>query len=38
MVPGNINLIRNFMFMGYMLYAMAFIASMAIHGEFKRRI
>lgn len=35
MVPGNINLINNSMFMGYMLYATAFIASMAIHGEFK---
>lgn len=36
MVPGNINLINNSMFMGYMLYAIAFIASMAKHGEFKK--
>lgn len=37
MVPGKINLINNSMFMGYMLYAMAFIASMAVHGEFKKK-
>ena len=36
MVPGNINLISNSMFMGYMLYATAFIVSMAIHGDFKK--
>lgn len=37
MVPGNINLINNSMFMGYMLYATAFIVSMIIHGEFKSK-
>lgn len=33
MVPGNINLIYNSMFMGYMLYASSFILSMIAHKE-----
>lgn len=37
MLPGNINIIANSMFMGYMLYVTAFIASMAVHNEFKTR-
>ncbi len=37
MVPGNINLIYNSMFMGYMLYASSFILSMIAHKELNAR-
>ena len=35
MMPNNIYLINNSLFMGYMLYVCAFIVSLISHGELK---